>query len=72
MPQPEQTVVQLRLVGQSREDVDRVLADLKLYFGRVMHVTSPPSQGRKGGWLAYAVVVLDEESGEEASGEIRQ
>jgi hypothetical protein len=64
-------VVQLRLTGQSREDVERVLNDIKRHYGKVMHVTSQPRQGRKGEWLGNAIVVLDEgNEGEEEEGYI--
>jgi hypothetical protein len=57
MQQPEQTVVQLRLTGQSREDVERVLNDIKRHYGPRLVVTRPPKPGRSGDWLAYTVVL---------------
>ena len=57
--------VQIRLVGQGREEVEAALARLQMTAG--IQVQRGPCQGRKGEWLVYASLALPASLAEDGS-----
>jgi hypothetical protein len=52
-------VVQIRLVAETQADAQTAIATLRETVGSSRVALSSPSQGRKGGWLAYGTLQVD-------------
>jgi hypothetical protein len=61
-------VVQIRLIAESGLDCVNAIADLRHGLGTARVALSAPHQGRKGGWLAYGTLQVEDSSDLAATG----
>lgn len=52
-------VVQIRLIAENETDALTAIAALRESVGSARVALSSPSQGRKGGWLAYGTLQVE-------------
>lgn len=53
-------VVQIRLVGETQADAEHAIAALREAIGSARVALSSPHHGRKGGWLAYGTLQIED------------
>ncbi len=61
-------VIQLRLVAETQGDALAAIEMLIFGVGSARIAISPPREGRKGQWLSYGTVQVDELASQYASG----
>jgi len=57
-------VIQIRLVAETQADAQSAIAALRDAIGSSRVALSSPSLGRKGGWLAYGTLQVEDEPAE--------